>query len=49
MIDPIEHLIEVFRLEKGQWTLVGTAAGDEPQALEPFDDAPLDLAFLWSR
>jgi len=49
LVDPIERSIEVYGLSAGRWVLGEGAGGDEPASLEPFDAAPLELAYLWSE
>lgn len=49
LVDPQAQSIQTMRLEDGRWILTGRAVGvEEEAALEPFQDAPLDLAFVWS-
>lgn len=48
LVEPGEQLIEVFRRDSVLWTLVAAVTGSAPQALEPFEAVPLDLAFLWA-
>jgi Uma2 family endonuclease len=49
LVDPLERLLEVFRLEGAQWLLVGTWHGDVSVRAEPFDAIELELAALWAR
>ncbi len=48
LVDPQAQAIQTMRLEDRRWILTGGAVGVEEAALEPFEDAPLDLAFVWS-
>jgi hypothetical protein len=47
-IDPIERVLEVFRLEGGFWTLQMAASGERGLRAEPFDAVELELGALWS-
>ncbi len=47
LIDPLACMLEVYRLERGRWTLLGTHADDETVRAEPFHAVPLELAPLW--
>ncbi len=49
LVDPRIHLLEVYRLEGGRYTLVDTWEGDAKVRAEPFDAVELDLALLWVR
>jgi Uma2 family endonuclease len=49
LVDPRIHLLEVYRLEGGRYTLVDTWEGDAKVRAEPFDAFELDLALLWAR
>lgn len=47
LVDPDAHTLTVYRLEKGQWLLIGTY-GDETEArIEPFEEVPLDVKIWW--
>ena len=48
-IDPIERMLEVYRLVAGQWMVVSVFADDEVVRAEPFDAIEINLALLWSR
>jgi Uma2 family endonuclease len=41
--------IEVYRLNDGLWTLLGTAHGDARVRLAPFEEVELDLARFWTE
>lgn len=47
LLNPVERLLEVLRLDGERWTLVDTASGDEVIAAEPFTDVSLPLQALW--
>jgi Uma2 family endonuclease len=47
LVDPRIHLLEVYRLEGGRYTLVDTWEGDARVRAEPFDSLPLELDALW--
>jgi len=49
LLDPIERLLEVFRLSAGAWSLVGGYGGNDRVFAEPFDAIELDLAMIWGR
>jgi hypothetical protein len=49
LIDPIERILEVFRLERGFWTLQLAASGEKGVRAEPFDAIELELGALWER
>lgn len=47
IVDPVEQIIEVFRLESGNWILVMTVADSQVVHLPPFVELPFDLSVLW--
>jgi Uma2 family endonuclease len=47
LVDPLAQTLEVFRLDDGRWTLVGTWAGTDNVRAEPFEALDLDLTLLW--
>jgi Uma2 family endonuclease len=47
LVDPLAQMLEVFRLDAGRWTLVGTWAGTDSIRAEPFEALDLDLTLLW--
>ena len=47
LIDPIERVMEVFRLEAGRWKLLAEHQGDGKARVEPFEAIELDLSLLW--
>jgi len=48
IVDPEQRTLEVFRLENGRWSLIGTYSREQRAHAEPFDDLELNLADLWS-
>lgn len=49
IVDPINHLLEVFRLEHEKWVLVSAFGGDDKVRAEPFEAVELELAALWTE
>jgi Uma2 family endonuclease len=47
LVDPTLQSLEIFRLERGQWVLTATYAGDEIIRPEPFDAVDFPLGSLW--
>jgi len=47
LIEPIEHVLEAYRLEAGEWLGVGCYAGTAQVAIPPFEAVPFDLERLW--
>lgn len=47
IVDPITHVIEVFRLVNGHWSTIQTCAKNEVVRIPPFDAIEIDLALLW--
>ena len=48
LVDPLEHLLEVFRLQDPNWLLVAVHAGNVRARAEPFEAVELDLARWWA-
>lgn len=48
LVDPLLQTLEIYRLEKPGWVLVGTHGGDEKVRSEPFDAIELELAAWWA-
>ncbi len=46
LVDPLARTLEVFRLDAGQWVLVGAHDEDRVRA-EPFQAIELELSALW--
>jgi len=49
LLDPIERVLEVYRLSGGIWSLAGGYGGNDRVFAEPFDAIELDLAMIWGR
>ena len=47
LVEPLHHVIEVFRLVDGAWRLLGPYGGDKPARIEPFEAMEFPLAVLW--
>lgn len=47
LVDPIARVVEVFRLERGKWLLLGTFAEDDKMKAEPFEELEIHLNDLW--
>jgi len=47
LVDPLQMLLEVFRLEAGRWIVLGVHGESEKVRAEPFQEVELDLAALW--
>lgn len=48
LIDPIERLLEVYRLEENRYFLLNTHEGEAVVRAEPFDAIEISLALLWA-
>jgi Uma2 family endonuclease len=48
LLDPLERMLEVYRLERDHWLQLAIWRGDVRVRPEPFDSIELDLAALWS-
>jgi len=48
LIDPVEQVLEVYRLDVGTWVEVGRFAGADQVVAPPFAAISLDLSALWS-
>jgi Uma2 family endonuclease len=46
IVDPLQRMIEAYKLVSGQWFLLGTY-GDQVVRIEPFDAIEIPLATLW--
>lgn len=49
LVDPSLRTLEVFRLENGSWSMLGTHEGEVKVNAEPFEALSLDLGRLWER
>lgn len=47
LLDPIGRTLEVFGLESGKWTVLGSFGGDDTARAEPFQEAAIELGNLW--
>lgn len=47
LLDPLQRLLEVMRLQNRQWTLLAVHAGDDDVRAEPFEATPFPLNRLW--
>ena len=47
IVDPVLHLVEVYRLERRQWIVAGVHAGDGPVRIEPFEAVELTIGRWW--
>ncbi|MFO1210205.1 MAG: Uma2 family endonuclease [Amaricoccus sp.] len=47
VVDPEARRVEAFALSRGAWTLAGSAQGDDPVSLPPFDATAFPLSALW--
>ena len=45
--DPLERMVEVYRLLEGNWLRVATGSEEIDARLEPFEAAAIDLTELW--
>jgi Uma2 family endonuclease len=49
LVDPEPKTLEVYRLENGRWSLLGTHVGEVTVHAEPFEALALELGALWER
>lgn len=49
LVEPLDKLNEVLRLDGASYRIAQTVTGDEPARLEPFDAIALDISVLWAR
>lgn len=49
LVDPVTQTLEVFGLDSGRWTLVGTWRDDAKVRVEPFAAVELELGALWAK
>jgi Uma2 family endonuclease len=47
LVDPLERMVEVYRLDGVGYRLLGTRGGSDRVRLEPFEAFELELAALW--
>jgi len=48
LLDPLQRILEVLRLEKQQWMIASVHTGDEEVRAEPFEATILPLRHLWT-
>ena len=48
IVDPAARVIDTYNLADGAYHIGARLAGDQPAALPPFGDLPLDPAALWT-
>lgn len=49
LVDPVLRTLEVYRLENGRWSMLGTHVGAVTVQAEPFEALALELGALWER
>ncbi len=47
LIDPIERVLEAYRLDAGAWLEIGRFSATDQVAVPPFDAVSIDLEGLW--
>ena len=47
LIDPRDKTLDVYRLESGRWSLLGSFAEDDKARAEPFQEIEINLEELW--
>ena len=47
LIDPIAKMLDVFRLQEGNWVVGGLYVEDAKVRAEPFSEIEIDLRELW--
>jgi len=47
LVDPVQMMLEVFKLESGHWIIIGVFAEDDKVRTEPFQEIEIDLSNLW--
>ena len=47
LVDPADRALEAFELPDGEWVLIGSAKGEEPVSIRPFDAVTFSLGDLW--
>ena len=48
LVDPIDRILEVLRLENGRWSILAVHRDDDRVRAEPFASIELDLSILWA-
>lgn len=47
LVDPIAHILEVYRLDNGQWVDIGAYGGTDVVRAEPFATVEMDMSQWW--
>jgi Uma2 family endonuclease len=47
LIDPLNRLLEAFKLKDGAWVVMGNYSEKDKVRVEPFQEVEIDLANLW--
>jgi Uma2 family endonuclease len=47
LVDPLQHTLEVYRLEGDRWMVASTHGGTDRVAAEPFADLEIELKRWW--
>jgi Uma2 family endonuclease len=48
LVDPLDRMLEMLRLENGRWSILSVHRDDERVRAEPFDAIELELGVLWA-
>ena len=48
LVNPLQRMLEAWRLESGKWLALGVYHDDARVRIEPFEALELDLALLWA-
>ena len=49
LVDPIDHTLEVFKLDGARWVRIAIFEDDAVVRAEPFDAIEINLGTLWRR
>ena len=49
IVEPLERMVEVFRLHETNYSLIGVYGGDDAVRAEPFETVEIPPAFLWGK
>ena len=47
LVDPMQMMVEVYRLEAEKWAVFGVYAESDKMRAEPFQEIEIDLSGLW--
>lgn len=47
LVDPLQAMVEAFKLISGKWTMLGVFAEDDKVRIEPFAEIEIELGNLW--